>query len=90
MERMFGKPRHKMAAILRTMPVGLLLPIGFGLNAWMRWRRGWLAVFYELENVPLALKLAESNEWLGEEVIVFERPSWAEFRLAVEKEPALW
>lgn len=37
-----------------------------------------MAVFYELEVVPLQQKFSEVNGWLGDEVISFERPAWAE------------
>lgn len=37
-----------------------------------------MGVFFELEIVPLQQKVVEVNEWAGEEVIAFERPSWAD------------
>lgn len=37
-----------------------------------------MGVFFELEIVPMCQKFAEVNEHLGEEVIAFERPAWAD------------
>ncbi|GLS13581.1 phage portal protein [Hydrogenophaga electricum] len=37
-----------------------------------------MGVFYELEVVPLAQKFDAVNAWFGDEVISFERPSWAD------------
>lgn len=37
-----------------------------------------MSVFFELEIVPLMQKFAEVNEWVGEELVAFDRPAWAD------------
>lgn len=74
--RIKGVSRDDVLAAHRVPPqlIGLVPENSAGFGS----AKEAMAVFYELEIVPLQQKFAEVNQWLGNEVISFERPAWAD------------
>lgn len=75
----------RLAGILQGRLIGLVPETNGGFSS----AKDAMAVFCELEVVSLTMKFADVNEWFGDEVISFDRPSWADIRQVVEKESAL-